>query len=360
MKEFSVYDQTVDVVSAWQSLLNYAYADELTFFDRYPQLPVDAQDDPLTPDFTALFSPKYGIIGEVKRTLPNDQVAFEKELRQLIQYSNDMSFKASDDGARVVPEKHDIMLILFSQTSSFEIANRIQQTMTAKSKEFNFKSNLVLMEGFNQTADIVPKYVFRKIPPPLNNVFRDECLPEEKRFEVILGQQYKSFSVTPKQFLDYKVRGVFCNDQPPPLYMAVFLWTKLLFEMLDPSEIEMWRRGSLQQIVNLKVNVDDTLNRINEKYLTAECIRRKWISKSLDFLCSANLATRIDHDNFVVKYRNLTSRKEPSPSDEDDGVYIKEYCERLSMELCLAINGQKTPSPPPPSKVTKQLKLQIS
>jgi len=55
LKEFSVYDKAVDIVSCWESSLNYIYAEEFDrfYFDRFPSL--DAGEKTLTPDFTVFF-----------------------------------------------------------------------------------------------------------------------------------------------------------------------------------------------------------------------------------------------------------------------------------------------------------------
>ena len=51
LKEFTVYDTAVDIVSSWEAIMNYTYADEFSnfYFDRFPSL--DTNGDDVNPRF---------------------------------------------------------------------------------------------------------------------------------------------------------------------------------------------------------------------------------------------------------------------------------------------------------------------
>jgi hypothetical protein len=356
LKDYSSYDQTVDIVSCWQSLLTYSYENELVYFDRYPEM----TENDLKPDFTALFGHEYGLVGEVKRTFPNDAVAFKKEIDQLVGYGSYTSFKSSLAGDRVTPTKHDVVLVLFSPSAVYEIAKRISELIQKEGSAD--KCNLVILEGLNLTAEEIPRYVFRKIPT-YNRAFRDDFLPYEKRFETCLGLNCKSFEVYPKHFLEYKIREVLCNDTPPPLYMAVFLWTKVLYDRLRDDQVDIWRRGSPQQIIDVEVSADDLVEEINNQRLPSKGARRAWIINGLEFLCEAGYARRIDNDIYAVRYRNLSRMQEADIGEDhkpDERAWIREYCERFAVDFCSRRGKQSRDTPLPRRVRHTQQKLEVA
>ena len=100
--EFNNYDATVDVISVLESFFS-TYSDAV-FFDRFPRIPKNTLAPKLTPDATVLFENSYGIIFEVKRTLPKEETAFSKKLDQLEKYDQKLSFKKNEKGDREIPE----------------------------------------------------------------------------------------------------------------------------------------------------------------------------------------------------------------------------------------------------------------
>lgn len=354
LKEFGNYDRTVDVVACWQSILSYGYADHLTYFDRFP-------DDPksgLTPDFTALFG-DYGIIFEIKRTLPIEDVAFEKEMAQLLRYdSNDFTFRNGPGTERVLPKRKDIVLLLHSPSASFQIAARIEDLI--KNGKIKFQNSLVILEALFESGDAISRYIFRKIPSQ-NRPFHDANLPNEKRFETILETEHKSLNAFPKHFVPWKVRQVFCNDDPPPLYMAVFLWTKLFYDLLSEEEKENWRKGSPSKSFPIKIN-SSALTKKAEDALSGAVIRKGWINKALDFLVSSGLGERHGGDEYEVKYRNLTQlvgQRKYASAQESHIQEIKEYGALLADYHCKATMERGNSPPPATDMKAKQAKLSV-
>ena len=308
---FSTYDQTVDVVSCWQSILSYSYRDRLTYFDRFP----DLSPHRLTPDFTAVFNGKYGIVFEVKRTFPNEEVPFRKEIDQLLAYDNDdIEFKINNDGKTTKLKNHDIVLLLKAESSSNEVFLRLNRIIEDES-ELVFRNNLIFLEYFYTSKDRVSRYVFRKFLGE-NRKFRDKSLPGDIRLETILGTG-KSLSSYPKHFIKFKFNYVLCNDQPPPLYMSVFLWSKVLFNYLEVDQINDWKRGNTQKIQQIELSIDELLNNINTNIIIQGNVRRKWVTDSLKFLEMADLATIDDSETVIINYRNLTNQYRPTKGQVD-------------------------------------------
>lgn len=298
--EFLTYDQTVDVVSCWETIFKYGYKNDMIYFDRYPNI----QPNGLTPDFTALFNKNYGLIFEVKRTFPRDEVAFKKEIEQLLSYDADLSLKADSSGKMIAPTVHDIVLVV-SGIDSNEIFTRLNKVVD-ESKQFHFENNLILIEYIYQT-NRTSRYIFRKFMGE-NKKFRDESLPPDTRLEYILGDQAKPFKCYPLHFMKYKVSEVLCNDQPPMLYMAVFLWTKVFYNYLDEEQKIAWGRGNPQKIQTIDINIDGLLGDLNRDYIPNGNIRRKWLTDTVEFLQDAGLASIKSNEQVEIYFRNLTQK----------------------------------------------------
>ena len=335
---FTTYDQAVDVVSCIESIFRYAYKDELLYFDRFPSIPPTN----LTPDFTVLFQGDYGLVFEVKRTFPQDDLAFEKEINQLLSYDNVIELKSSDDGQRAKPAIHDIVLVISADNSN-EIFNRINHLLREKAN-FRFRNNIIFMEYFYNTNDSESHYVFRKFLGE-NRGFRDESLPEDKRLEYQLGEKGKSFKCYPKHFIKYKVNEVLCNDKPYELYMSVFLWTKVFYSYLDAEQKLEWNRGNPRKIQTIILKIDQLLANLNINYIPKGNVRKKWLTDTIDFLQDADLAVKDSDETATIYFCNLNKKIGGKAYFTSDGVAEKyeigEYGRLIADQYCNNLNKKR-------------------
>lgn len=225
INDFTTYDQAVDVVSAWEAIIRYSYSEILSYFDRFPKISFSG----LTPDFTVTFNNSYGIIFEMKRSFPEDDIGFIKELKQLKKYDSDLPLKNDSSGGTIVPSRCDIVLLISSNQSN-HIFKRINKLL--KKEGISFNKNLIFIEYSYNQIDTHSRYIFKKFMGE-NGKFQDEFNPIENSFEHILGDEAKSFECLTKFLVDFKVAELICNDPPPNLYLAVILWTKIFMYYLD-------------------------------------------------------------------------------------------------------------------------------
>ena len=330
MDEFTNYDQTIDVISGLEAFFNYAYKDTLTYFDRFPDMPPNG----LTPDFTVLFNNNYGIIFELKRTFPNDIEGFAKEIKQLLSYDSVLHFKKNEMESRIIPNNHDIVLLI-SSTNSNEIFARINRFL--EEKNISFENNLIFMDYSYDSADTKSKYIIKKYAGK-NRQFRDTF--ESLSLEETLGFQAKSIKCYPSHFIKYKINEVLCNDEPPELYMVVYLWSKILYDYLLDEQKEIWRRGNIQTILDINLDIDTLLNDLNLKYIPNGNVRRSWVKNTMKFLEVAGLAIFIDETNVLIRFRNLRTKIGPEihlldgedekyKTKELGSIFIDWYCKNL-------------------------------
>lgn len=339
LKEFSVYDKAVDIVACWESSLNYIFAEEFDqfHFDRFPSL--DADQKTLTPDFTVFFDESYGLVGEIKRTFPDDRKAILSELEQIANYDDDLALKHSED-SYTVPDTCDIVIII-EGSSAPQIGTRLQRIITEED-EFDFTNNPVLIRyQFNQDA-LMSRYEFQRVTQ-LEYEFQDGGLATENPLSYILGEdgEYQTLEVYPKHFSSFKVRKPICNDAPPGPYLATFLWHKILPEYLNEDQYEIWQATNGQKEISIEVSVEDLTEKVNE-YMHNGTVRQIWIRRALDFLCGADLAEAEDGDGYAIRFmgfvQNVGEENIQEGSQELDqtrelaNIFIRRYCEGVTKE----------------------------
>lgn len=338
LKEFSVYDKAVDIVSCWESSMNYIYTEEFDrfYFDRFPSL--DTGEKTLTPDFTVFFDESYGLLGEIKRTFPNDRRAILSELEQIASYDDELAIKHAEDGY-TVPDTCDILIII-EGSSAPQIGTRLQRIITEEN-EFDFTSNPVLIRyHFNQDA-LMSRYEFQRVTQ-LEFEFQDDDLDVEDSLSDLLGGEgeYQTLRVYPKHFSSFKVRKPICNDAPPGQYLATFLWHKIFPEYLNEDQYEIWQATNGQKEIPVEVSVDELTERVNS-YMHNGTVKQVWIRRALDFLCGADLAEEDDGEynirfmGFVqdVGEENIQEKsQELDQTRELANIFIRRYCESVTEE----------------------------
>jgi hypothetical protein len=324
--EFTTYDQTVDIVSCLEVVLEEVYHDAIDLFDRFPRF----RDPDLTPDGSVLFKNGYGLVVEVKRTLPDNDAGFLRSVQQLKRYDTELDMRTRDGGTRV-PEVMDIALLIKADNAN-EIFTRFQRV--CEEEGIAFDRNLVLMEFYYDSSDTVSKYVIRKWIGS-NRPFRDEL--GEDGLEEVLGRRAKSLSVLPEQFISRKLASVFVNDDPPPIYTVVLLWTKVLHNLLEPEQREEWRVAGPTKRLFIECDVDEIVTFINDGLLEKGRVRRGWIVRALEFLQTCGLAEFPSRDRVRITYRNLRQMISPRTYETDGQKTVdehREYCGLFASIYC--------------------------
>lgn len=301
LKEFSVYDTTVDVVSSWESILNYSYADEFDqfYFDRFPSL--EGSKGELTPDFTVFFDESYSLIAEIKRTFPNEREGIFTELDQISKYDAELGIQ-NKDGDYVVPETGDILVII-EGSSAPQIGTRLNRILLEEEK-YTFSKNPVLIRyQFNQDA-LMSRYEFQRVTE-LELGFRDQELDTDTTLSDTIGEagEYGTLEGYPKHFNSFKARKPICNDEPPGPYLATFLWHKIFPGYLSDEQFDVWKATNGQKAIPVEVTVDGLTDEVND-YMKDGQVRNLWIRRALEFLEGANLADEQD-DRYEIRFMGI-------------------------------------------------------
>jgi len=331
-KKYNTYDQTVDIVSCWEAFLNYSYSQvfEDYYFDRFPTLSTNSDD--VTPDFTVSVNDEYGFIGEIKRTFPDDQVAFENTIDQITRYDEPDQIKCGPDSF-ITPDTCDVLLLI-SGTSAPRIGMRIQRMLDNGS--VNMDRNLVVVRYQYNVRDQWSRYEFQRVVT-VEDEFRDGALRDEHALSYHMGDDadYETLPIYPKHFKTEKVKKPICNDKPPEQYLATILWHKIFPRYLTQSDFEEWQSGSAQKTIEIQDTPSNFTDELND-YMHDGQARERWVRDALQFLKNANLAEHLS-DEFLVKFRgfvrNVGEGNDQEGTAELDKLqnlgetFIQRYCE---------------------------------
>lgn len=339
LKEFTVYDTAVDIVSAWEATMNYAFANEFSnfYFDRFPSIDTDGKN--VTPDFTVFINEEYGFVGEIKRTFPDKKKAILSTLEQIQSYDDQLRLQ-NNQGEYIKPRKYDIVVII-EGSSAPQIGTRLQQII-AEDEEIEFDNYPVLLRyTFNQDA-LMSRYEFQRVTE-LEYGFQDNHLDAENTLGHLVGKEgnYNTLEGWPEHFKKFKVQKPLCNDPPPGPYLATVLWHKIFPDYLTDKQVKQFQATDGSKKLPINVTVDGLTDKVNE-YMHDGHVRRIWIRRTLDFLSGADLVEDETGEEYEIGYMGLIRNTETE--SVQDGIdeleqtrelgrsLIRRYCEKTGEE----------------------------
>ena len=319
IKAFNDYDQTVDVVSCWHQFSETVLGAD--GFHRFPKF----QPGDLTPDF-AVTSHRLIEAGESRAGLGSficdikkfphpytdsanedgDFRAYDRSVEQLRRYASELRLDV-DQGTSIYYRRHDIILITKSElvdvVYKYLVGSNIQ-------KPFHIGRPLVLVEYTYDAADQEERYVFRWKQGEHNSPFSHEIL---KKLMVDRAQPMKA---PPHVFIPSKLEHVLCNDNPPIIYMLVFLWLEVFPELLGPEQYAAIQLDSAKNVLQLRCSPASVIEYLRTKYKIP--VRTGVIRECLNTLARLKKAYRVSGsaEEFEVYYSSLSARPKPIEGQE--------------------------------------------
>lgn len=281
LEEFRTYDRNVDIVSAWEFLCEVPLHEDVRHFERFPSVSVDGNF--LTPDFTVLFHDGGGLVAELAR-FPLIDEGVDGLCRQLSSYDNVREIPGPT-GLHSVTEV-DLMLIVPMELGTPAV-DRIIHERYAKPEHWYCPSAAPIIV---QVALDQDKYVFQRLPDPLNGQFRDD--DRNQRLSTWFARN--AVPVRPDRFKEIKAARAFINDPIPELYLATFLWAKT-FPVLAAAEPVM---------AALEVTPAGLAERLRREHGK---VRANDVERALRLLGRAGLAAELPSE-WIVEWRELRPR----------------------------------------------------
>jgi len=322
LKRFSDYDQTVDVVSCWQSFTEFALRGA-TFY-RFGRFRTDDEKD-LTPDFAiaqdAHLGKKAGmgsLVCDVKKipdpfadeaegSSGSSAEIFSKTVESISKYGRTLRYVSDLGPPKVQFVDHDVVLMVPSEAVD-SVYNHLRHNLNKKT--FDVGRPLVLVEYVYSQSDRLERYVFRWKQGESNSTFSNDVLRKQ------MVQKAQPVRIFPAHFIPYKIRHVVCNDDPPEIYLLVFLWIEVFIKFLKEDDFEVWKLSPTNRIIEIQLTPAEIIEKLREDYsapLTSEQIRM-----ALDTLCQLKKARRREgsKDAYVINFSNLAGRAFEDEADQ--------------------------------------------
>ncbi len=317
------YEQTVIAIISFAHLLRYDdspknYLPDSVFFigrkmDTSPNNRINPNSF-ATPDLILQISPKYGIVGEVKKSLPQNKEFWKKYFRQLQKYDDDLK------GWKTPNEKIQKMDLVF--LTDYLLKSEVLEYIKLKIQTGEFKTNNnFCVVTFMRLHESEEKFTFENISGKFSDMYANEILkigtPRAMPLEDVMNYN-KNFTVK-------------FYDSPPPLpYMMMVLWDNI-FPSIKTIEQYIDEKGKKRQ--KFEVNIDFLTNELREKFShnanhdsrQKKIPEKDWVKKAMDeFVRLGYAETKIDDKNsYIVKKRLIKEPLERFCKDVEKGRSLK-------------------------------------
>lgn len=318
MREYDIYDQAVDVVSAFEFLFTIPedMATTVAHFERFPKVPSATGADPDTPDFTVLFNDGTALVGEIAR-LSLQSKSVDSACAQLARYDR---FTHVPDAAGRLTEAHDVSVMqIVPLDIGPDAVDRIIHNRMLNSDHPYQPSQAPCVVQFARDPD---RYMFQRISDVANGTINGH------QRDPHLGARIRKINVPASSFANIKATKKFMNDPIPPLYLSVILYTQVW-----PTDF--------QGQAEILITPADTAQVLQARYGagTANDVRN-----ATTLLISAGLAA----DN---KNGTYTVAKRPRAREEHD--LARSIAQRSADQVKPLVKAQRTG----PAAPTNQLSL---
>lgn len=239
----------------------------------------------VTPDAVVQLAAQEGIVAEAKLGLPRDTAAWEKDLRQLEKYDDDL--KGWWTTGEQLPTQDILALVPITRATKF--VDRLREGL--ESKKLRFDRRLAVV-GFFKQSGVKDFITLKKEWGDLTNADFSERLRQSKAiaFDVLILHYQKKFI-----------------DSPPPMpYLLQIVWDFNFTAYAARAQ----GTGERSAAVTFEVSVTTLTKEIQDYFgfrstgpRSPEIPKRAWVKKTLDALVEFRLATRVDDERYVIEYK---------------------------------------------------------
>jgi len=296
--EVNDYEQTVKALLAFSSLIihdgirermgsNFGFGRKMhtTMQNKI------SKANEITPDLIAQKSLTYGIVGEVKKSLPENQKHWDKYIDQINKYDDDLEGWWTDNEKIIISDP--ILLIHLSRSRALKLYIEQKQI---ENTEFISK-NATIVE-FGSSDENTPFYFFRLEYGEI----RDKELSDDLKIGV---------NVPLNKVLESYSNINYYDSEPPIVLILINLWTDVL-----PSKIIDENRDEKSNAFRIKVSVEEITDELQQAYgsknenlytdeRSVEFPKYRWIKRAFEELVRFKLAIppKDGNNEYEVHYK---------------------------------------------------------
>ncbi len=243
----------------------------------------------VTPDIGILLPTKNGVLGEVKKSFPNNQNLWIKSFEQLMAYDDDLKgWPSADERVHL----HDIVLILH-QSRTKAVRKYFESN---KGSKINFNRPFCIVE-FNRSDERNAHFFFRIEYGFLTESFINERLGNgiEVPMFVFIGT-YSTIK--------------FYDSEPPLPYLIELIWENVVLR--SASEEAKFEKLRKNQKIEVVLEVDSIAEELhqgfsfhmlhdNNEERQPKIPKKEWIMRACEQLVKSNEASWVDSTKKTIK-----------------------------------------------------------
>lgn len=293
------YEQTVCAILGFMNL--YRFDDKTKTFKvdvklfQGRKLKIDGKEQEVTPDLGILEKNKTGVIGEVKKTLPQDQEYWLNKFEQLKKYDNELIGWDTDDKK---VNNHDIVLLTHIKISR-KVKDYYEKNIINTENEI--KKSFSIIE-FYRTEENNSYFSFRKEYGKLSNIKIDSEL-------------YSGISIPMKVYIDNYSCNKLYDDFPPLAYLMSLIWENIIQLKASDDYDNKFSRLRKRQKLDIDISIDDIIDKLHKGFSFYNLQnneenqpiipKRNWIIKACDKFVDIKEATWKDSNKkeLIFKYQ---------------------------------------------------------
>jgi hypothetical protein len=247
-----------------------------------------SQNEDQTPDLVVQIMSEEGYVCEAKSTLPNDSEWWDKHIKQLLKYDDDL-LGWWTDGSKLNNDSNTILLI--SSEKSVKFRRRFEEYIKEKSIVLRKPTAFI---GFMRAGTLEESLLFqldwgRVYNEELHNSLEDRKLIPFERFMQSYGH-LKFY------------------DSPPPVeYMMEVLWSHLFNDLKSSvkydEKTKSWPFNIDISDITMQVQKLYGQHTNNERETSFPKI--KWVREAIEHYEAIGLAKEITNDQYIIHYKNL-------------------------------------------------------
>jgi len=281
LDEYAAYDQAVDVVSALEWMFTAAkdLPQTVAHFERFPRIPRD-DGEPLTPDFTVLFTDGTAIVGEIAQIALHEN-SVDKLCKQIANYDA-LRHVPNSSGGMTPIEVPDVLQLVRAQNGLAALRRIIADRYLNPDHPYK-PSRPPCVAQFSRTEAV---YSFQRLPSEDNG----KLSAPPGRTPNIGEYLDNDLPVKAGRFVALKARRAFINDPVDALYLATHLWSRTLPTLYGSGKDD------------IAVEVGATVKVLQDQYGHA---RTGDVKRALELLEASGLAAANDDGTWTVSRRLL-------------------------------------------------------
>lgn len=302
-REYAHYDRRVDIVSVAEVWFTKSegLAGTVRHFERYPEF-MHEDGEPVTPDFTVLFTDDTALVGELS-DLALNQESLDKLCAQIGRYAALTEVPSGPRDAHRHQPLQPVTAVDVVVLMKHDVANggidRIRRAMEDDGHPYDppHPPTVLAWSYDPDTGDYTFSFADREGNVRPRSHGRDPSigawLADPRNNDTLKGK--------PRHFVPVKAEGQFMNDGPPQLYTATVLWAKTLPALLAevgetaPAEFD--------------TDAATLAGRLRDDYGFGRAVD---VKKALELLRFVGLAKQTD-DGWRILYRDLSRSDENLP-----------------------------------------------